>query len=302
MIKVKSESAMLNTKANKRQIATYRYRNARYILFERCQGEVARFARYLQQSHSYASAYISESPTKRIGDKVARMMEQAFSLETSWLDSDRSQRWDQRLRDAIGGGVHPLDQQHQDSPELDHQRWLSQLAVLPESGPQLIQTGFACQQRLAQIQQQVEQLNRLQRAILAKSTQLYERDLESQLLGLGYVVQPPSQEQGAVFRIWHGDPAIKLCLQLRVALAFEPVLQLTPLPPAVKEVIAIPFVEPHSHQPSYIFMAADARSSRFDASRLKWIDNALWLMGVDGSKQRDMTSALRLDPLFQQAN
>lgn len=289
---------MLNTKANKRQVATYRYRNARYILFERCHGEVARFARTIQQSHSYASAYISESPTKRIGDKVARMMERAFTLESNWLDSDRSSRWDQRLRDAIGGSVHPLDQQQQEEPELDHSRWLSQLAVLPEEGPQLIQTGLACQQRLAQIQQQIEQLNRLKRAIVSKSTQLYERDLENQLLAQGYVVQTPSQEQGAVFRVWHDDPAIKLCLQLRVALVFEPVLQLTPLPPAVREVIAIPFVEPHSQQPAYVFLPADARSSSFDASRLKWIDGALWLLGLDGGKQRDMTSALRLDPLF----
>ncbi|GGA88390.1 hypothetical protein GCM10011369_33180 [Neiella marina] len=290
---------MLNTKAGKRQVAAYRYRNARYVLFERCQGEVARFARHLQQSHSYASAYISEAPTKRIGDKVARIIEKTFDLEVGWLDSDRSQRWDQRLRDAIGGAVHPLDEEVQQPEEVDHQRWLNQLAVLPESGPQLIQTGLACQQRLSQIQQQIEQLSRLQRAIIGKSTQLYERDLEVQLLAQGYVVQAPSQEQGSVFRIWHGDPAVKLCLQLRISLVFEPVFQLTPLPPAVREIVAIPFVEPHSQQASYVFMAADARSSRFDASRLKWIDGALWLVGIDGNKQRDMTSALRLDPLFK---
>ena len=52
------------TKEDIRKRAALRYRNARYLMLERCQGKVARFARTIKSSHSYAAAYISENPTK----------------------------------------------------------------------------------------------------------------------------------------------------------------------------------------------------------------------------------------------
>ena len=289
----------LKTKANSRMLATHRYRNARFLLFERCHGEVARFARAIQKSHSFASAYIAEMPTKRIGDKVARVIEHAFALESGWLDDDRSQSWDRRLREAIGGNIHPLDQgSRQDPLEVEHERWLSLLKVLPEQGPELIRTGMQFQQRLQDVQRQVDRLNQIYRAMLSKSALLYELDLERRLMDEGYVVRPPSIEQGNVFRVWHSDPDVKHCIQLSIALTFEPVMQFTPLPPSVRQAVAIPFVTEGAEHPQYLFLAVDERSGRFDASRIQWIDGVLWLTGTEGQKIRDLTSRLSLEPLF----
>lgn len=289
----------LNTKANRRKLAANRYRNGRYILFERCGGEIARFGRTIQKSHSYVSAYLSESPTKRMGEKVARLVESAFGFESGWLDDDRSQSWDRRLREAIGGSIHPLDEDDMEGELVqDHERWLSNLAVLPESGADLLRVGRQCQQHLRGMQDKITTLTEQRRALLLKASQLYEKELESYLINQGYVVKPPSYEQGPVFQVWHPDPSNKCCLQLRIQLTFDPVLQLTPIPPVSKEVIALPFVTEKSSHVMFVFLAADERCAPFDSSRLLWQEQELWLTGGDGGKQRDLTSRLTLEPLF----
>lgn len=289
----------LNTKANRRKLAANRYRNARYLLFERCGGEIARFARTIQNSHSYVSAYVSESPNKRMGEKVARKIEAAFDLGSGWLDDDRSQSWDRRLKEAIGGSVHPLDEAELEGEFVqDHSRWLASLTLLPESGSDLLRVGRQCQHHLAGIQSQIQTLYEQRRELLTKASQLYEKELESYLIGNGYVVKPPSYEQGQVFQVWHPDPSNKACLQLRVQLTFEPVLQLIPIPPVTKEVIVIPFVAQGSERVEFLFIPADERGSPFDSTRLAWQEQALWLMSADGHKQRDLTSRLNLEPLF----
>lgn len=289
----------LNTKANRRQLTANRYRNARYILFERSGGEIARFARSVQKSHSYVSAYISETPTKRMGEKVARMIETAFGLNQQWLDQERSQSWDRRLREAIGGAIHPLDEEEQKEEVVhDHARWLANLSTLPETGPNLLRIGRQCQHYLNTIQQQLHLLTEQRQDLLKKASQLYEQQLEVNLIAQGYVVTPPNYQQGQVFRVWHHNSEVKSCIQLRLQLTFEPVLQLTPIPPISREVIAMPFIAEHSEQVEFLFIAADERSSPFDTTRLKWCDNALWLLGPDGNKQRDFTARLSLEPLF----
>ncbi|MCM2681069.1 hypothetical protein [Echinimonas agarilytica] len=289
----------LNTKANRRKLAVNRYRNARYVLFERCGGEVARFARAIQKSHSFTSAYIGESPTKRIGDKVAQTIALSFSLGAAWLDDDHSQSWDRRLREAIGGSVHPLDEHDTDiEPSHDLERWLASLTVMPGTGPDLLRLGRQSQQYLSEVQVQLKVLEEQRRDLLTRSARMYEQDLESRLLSQGYVVQSPSYNQGPLFRVWHSDSAIKTCLLIRVQLNFEPVLQLTPIPPAGREVVAVPFISDGKDHIQYLFLAIDERSAAFDATRLTWVDGALWLVGDDGAKQRDLTARLSLEPLF----
>lgn len=289
----------LNTKANRRKLAANRYRNARYLLFERCGGEIARFARTLQKSHSYVSAYLSESPTKRMGEKVARQIEVSFGLSSCWLDDDRSQSWDRRLREAIGGKVHPLDG-IESEPEYvkDHARWLASLATLPESGPDLLRVGRESQRHLQQLQQEILLLTEQRRELLDLSYKLYEPALESYLLAQGYVVKPPSYEQGQVFQVWHPEPTVKSCLQLRIQQTFEPVLELIPVPPVTREVVVLPFIPEHSDQVEFLFLAADERSSPLDVTRLVKDEERLWLLSTSGSRQRDLTAKLSLEPLF----
>ncbi len=290
----------LNTKANKRKLAANRYRNARYVLFERCSGELARFARTLQQSHSYASAYISESPHKRLGEKVARAIESAFDLNPGWLDEDHSASWDRRLREAIGGSVHPLDGEAVNA-ELaqEHRRWLSSLTVLPESGDDLLRLSRECQLHLQEIQQQLETLSGYRRDLLSKAQPLYQTALEDYLLQQDYVVKPPSYDLGQVFQVWHHEPSCKICLQLRIQLTFEPVMQLIPVPPVSQEVIVMPLFDDALAQVRFLFIAADARSAPFDVTRLRWQGEKLWLMNREGERQRELTDMLSLEPLFQ---
>ena len=293
----------LNTKANRRQLAANRYRNARYVLFERCGGEIARFARTLQKSHSYVSAYVAEMPNKRMGEKVARMVEAAFSLGSGWLDVDRSASWDRRLKEAIGGAIHPLDEHAHDEEMIqDHERWLAGLSILPESGADLVRVGRQSQHHLQSIQQQIRMLTEQRRELLAKTSRMYEQRLETFLIEKGYVVQAPSYEQGPVFRVWHSDPAVKGCLQLRLQLVFEPVIQLIPIPPVTREVVVLPFLTEQSQEVEFLFLAADERSASFDVTRLARHEQALWLLGHDGVKQRDLTARLSLDPLFVHLN
>lgn len=289
----------LNTKANRRKLAANRYRNARYLLFERCGGEIARFARTVQKSHSYVSAYLSEAPSKRMGEKVARMIEAAFDLEQEWLDDDRSQSWDRRLREAIGGSVHPLDEEELEEELVqDHGRWLAGLSLLPESGSDLLRVGRQCQQHLEGIEEKIRLLLAQRSELLLKAAPLYEKELESYLIGQGYVVKPPSYEQGQVFRVWHMDPTNRLCLQIRIQFNFDPVLELIPIPPVSKEVIALPYIGESSEQIQFIFVPADERSAPFDVTRLLKEGEAIWLVGTDGRKQRELSERLSLEPLF----
>lgn len=67
-------------------IKQIRYKNARYLLKNEALG-VNDFADKIGRSQSQTSAYISERPTKNIGDKIARLIEQAFSKPNGWLDT-----------------------------------------------------------------------------------------------------------------------------------------------------------------------------------------------------------------------
>lgn len=97
-------------------IKKLRHLNARHLLKTESDG-VNDFAYRIGRSQSLVSAYISERPSKNIGDKMARIIEEAFSKEPGWLDNkhegvDPEQR---RLRDiaahAFGSNLPPDQQQ-----------------------------------------------------------------------------------------------------------------------------------------------------------------------------------------------
>lgn len=67
-------------------IKKIRYHNARYLLKNEAMG-VNDFADKIGRSQSQTSAYIGENPTKNIGDKIARIIEQAFNKPIGWLDT-----------------------------------------------------------------------------------------------------------------------------------------------------------------------------------------------------------------------
>ena len=90
-------------------LAKVRRDNARYLLRERCDNKISTFAQTIGRDQPLISAYIGRSPSKRIGDAMARVIETAFDLEAGWLSAPRSE--------AVGrlfeGGdpkteVHPL--------------------------------------------------------------------------------------------------------------------------------------------------------------------------------------------------
>lgn len=62
-----------------------RYKNARYLLKNEALG-ITDFSEKIGRSQSQTSAYISENPTKNIGDKIARIIEDAFDMPYGWLD------------------------------------------------------------------------------------------------------------------------------------------------------------------------------------------------------------------------
>lgn len=66
-------------------IKQVRYKNARYLLKNQALG-VTNFADKIGRSQSQTSAYIAERPTKNIGDKMARLIENAFDMPYGWLD------------------------------------------------------------------------------------------------------------------------------------------------------------------------------------------------------------------------
>lgn len=94
-------------------IKRLRHMNARHLLKTETEG-VNDFSYKVGRSQSLISAYLSERPSKNIGDKMARVIEEAFGKEHGWLDTphegiDPDQK---RLRDmaAHSFGDLPSDQ------------------------------------------------------------------------------------------------------------------------------------------------------------------------------------------------
>lgn len=253
-----------------RKLAASRYRNARYLLLERCQGKVARFARALKQRHSYAAAYISEHPTKRIGDVVARRIEQAFSLSEGWLDKERSQNWDRRLRAATGSAVHPLDGKgiEQAWRNALPENLLSDELPRPESADDVQVTGQVLQHRYIAVAQEVNRLAQLRRSLAQQVTPLLDDALEQWALAQDYIVESPVRLNGPFFRLWHPDPIYSSCLQVRISLMFTPALEFRPLPPSTREVLALPFFAANGKL-HFFFIPADERISPFDVADIK---------------------------------
>lgn len=67
-------------------IKRLRYLNARHLLKTETEG-VNDFAERIGRSQSLTSAYVGERPVKNIGDKIARLIEEAFDREVGWLDT-----------------------------------------------------------------------------------------------------------------------------------------------------------------------------------------------------------------------
>lgn len=73
-----------------------RYRNARLLVREA--DGISAFARKLGKSQPHVSSFAGEHPTKGIGAKIARDIEQAFGRERGWLDVPHAQPDDVVLR------------------------------------------------------------------------------------------------------------------------------------------------------------------------------------------------------------
>lgn len=284
----------------RRQQAAVRYRNARYLLLERCQGKVARFARALKQSHSYAAAYISEHPSKRIGDTVAQRIEKAFALPTGWLDVERSQNWDSRLRQAIGRGAHPLDSEgveaawQQALPEA----FIEQALPVPDSPEEMVHTAHILQQRYLAVSETLNKLHRLQHSLAQQMLPLLADTLHGWALAHDYVVESPQRLGGPFFRIWHADPFYNFCLQLHLAVRFEPALEFRPLPPATRDVTVIPYFADKGSQPQFLFIPTDERISPFDIADITDCDGELALKAQPMVPPRSLAAYKELDRCF----
>lgn len=290
------------TKEEIRKRAALRYRNARFLMFERCQGKVARFARTLKSSHSYAAAYVGENPTKRIGDKVANRIEVAFAMPPNWLDADRSNTWDKRLKAATGPTVHPLDATDvaDEWQMANPDQLMAELAQLPDNLTEALLLGDVIQHRYASVSAQMEKLAQMQYALAERSRNLYFHHFEEHLLNAGFVVKSPRENGAPVFRVWHPDPAYSLCLEVRVAIQFSPVLEFRPLPPAVKELVAIPYViQTHNHhRVHYFYFALDERVTAFDVSHIKQVEDDFQLLSPSGSVRMSLNERQDLHGFF----
>ena len=65
-------------------------------------GGLAMLAAKLGKSSAQAAHFASDKPTKRLGDQIAREIEEAFGLEYAWMD------WPQWEDAAAGRGSHSL--------------------------------------------------------------------------------------------------------------------------------------------------------------------------------------------------
>jgi len=295
-------SVKWETKEDIRKRAALRYRNARYLMLDRCQGKVARFARSLKTSHSYAAAYISDNPTKRIGDKVAAKIEAAFAMPPNWLDEDRSSSWDKRLKAATGPTVHPLDATAvaDEWQVANPDQLMAELAQLPDNLTEALLLGDVIQHRYATVRREMAKLEQMQYALAERSSNLYFGHFEEHLLAAGFVVKAPRENAGPVFHVWHPDPEITLCLEIRLSIQFSPVLAFRPLPPAVKELVAIPYVrqEGNQHVVHYFYFELDERLSAFDVSHIVQNGSAFELHTPAGGVRMSLSERQDLNQLF----
>lgn len=291
------------TKEDQRKRAALRYRNARFLMLERCQGKVARFARILKSSHSYAAAYVGDNPSKRIGDKVACKIELAFAMPPKWLDEDRSATWDKRLKAATGPTVHPLDATEvaDEWQTANPDKLMAELAQLPENLTEAVMLGDVIQHRYASVCSEMLKLEQMQHALAERSANLYFNHFEEYLLGAGFVVKPPRENGAPVFRIWHPDPAYPQCLEIRLAIRFSPVLAFRPLPPAVKELVAIPYVtqQDNQHRVHYFYFALDERITAFDISQIVYQSPDFQLLTPAGQLRMRLNPRQDLTQFFQ---
>jgi SOS-response transcriptional repressor LexA len=70
-----------------------RYLNARLLILRECGGELIRFAERLNKSQPQTSAFAGENPTKGIGPKISRQIDDAFSRNRGWLDLPHYTEW-----------------------------------------------------------------------------------------------------------------------------------------------------------------------------------------------------------------
>jgi len=73
-------------------ISEIRQRNAKYLAQKI--GGINAFSEKLGKSQPQISHIIGERPTKNIGNKIAREIEQAFNLEKDWLDHVHDELWE----------------------------------------------------------------------------------------------------------------------------------------------------------------------------------------------------------------
>lgn len=66
------------------------YINGRYVLQYLCGGNLNEFARVIQRYPQQTGAMLNDHPTRPIGAKMARHIEQSFSLPQNWLSIPRS--------------------------------------------------------------------------------------------------------------------------------------------------------------------------------------------------------------------
>lgn len=75
-----------------------RYMNVR-ALIERL-GGVSAFAKKIDREQPQVSSFAGENPSKGIGGKMARHIEECLSLEKQWLDTPHFEEWPAELMDA----------------------------------------------------------------------------------------------------------------------------------------------------------------------------------------------------------
>lgn len=290
------------TKEDRQRRAALRYRNARYLMLERCQGKVARFARTIKASHSYTAAYIGEKPTKRIGDKVAQRIESAFTMQPGWLDEDRSAAWDKRLKAATGPTVHPLDATDvaNEWQVANPDQLMAEIARLPDNLTEAMLLGDVIQQRYASVREEIARLEKMQYTLVERSSSLYFEHFENQLLRSGFVVKSPGENNAPVFRVWHPNPDNQLCLEIRLSIQFSPVLEFRPLPPAVMEVQAVPYViqQGNQHRVYYFFFGLNERITAFDVSHIRHGEQGFELRSASGEFRMYLDERQQLERFF----
>ena len=75
-------------------IRQIRYRNARTLVIEA--GGISEFAERLDRIQSQVSSFAGKNPTKGIGPKIARLIEQTFGKPHGWLDKEHALTEDER--------------------------------------------------------------------------------------------------------------------------------------------------------------------------------------------------------------